>query len=61
MFCPILECGASCLNSYRKVYRPLPPGGKQNAVNKYIIKKSVYDLKPWLFNYTPIRLKIEIT
>jgi hypothetical protein len=62
MLCPILEYGASRLDPYREIYRPLPTGGNPNAVNKYhIIKKSVYDLKPCLFNYRPIRLKIEIT
>lgn len=62
MLCPSLEYGALRWDPFREVYRPLTPGGNPNAINKYhIIKKSVYGLKPSLFNYRLIRLKIEIT
>jgi len=34
MLCPSIEYGASCWDPFREVYRPLPPGGNTNAVNK---------------------------
>jgi hypothetical protein len=45
-----------------EICRLLPPGGNQNTVNKYhITKKALYGLKPSLFNYRLISIKIEIT